>query len=174
MPIRTLGEVIFDLLLWKGNLRMAAKMISGTRMQVRRRKRVTLGSLLLGTLTGFGLAILRPLPSLGAEPFVYNIIRGLDFGNPGEVPQRDFYVNLGSSQGVRPGDELEVLRRIPSYDATNQRIYRDVTFPIARLKVIHSESNAAIARLEEMKDPAKVPVLEPHSVMLGDLVRRAR
>jgi len=133
-----------------------------------------LGTLSLGVLTGFLLAVLVPLPSLGAENFVYNIIRGIDFGNPGEVPQRDYYVNLGTSQGVRAGDELEVLRRIPSYDATNQKIYRDVTFPIARLKVIHAESNAAIARLDEMLDPAKVPVLEPHSVMLGDLVRRAR
>jgi hypothetical protein len=133
-----------------------------------------LGSLFFGFLTGLALALLLPLPSFGAENFVYNIIRGIDLGNPGESPQRDYYVNLGTSQGVRTGDELEVLRRIPSYDATNQKIYRDITFPIARLKVIHAENNAAIARLDEMVDPAKIPVLEPHAVMLGDLVRRAR
>jgi hypothetical protein len=131
-------------------------------------------SVALGLFTGLGLALFMPLPSLGAETFVYNIIRGVDFGNPGEVPHRDYYINLGTSQGIRAGDEVEVLRRVPSYDATNQKIYRDITFAIARLKVIHSESNASIARLDEMIDPAKVPVLEPHAVMLGDLVRPAR
>lgn len=135
---------------------------------------VAAGAVVAGALTGFLLALAFPLPSLGAETFVYNIIRGVDLGNEGESPQRDFYVNIGSGQGVRAGDELEVLRRVPSYDATNQKLYRDITFPIARLTVIHSEGNAAIARLDKMLSPEKVPVIEPHSVMIGDLVRKAR
>jgi hypothetical protein len=135
---------------------------------------VDAGVLLAGLLTGLVLALAFPLPSLGAESFVYNIIRGVDLGNEGESPQRDFYVNIGSSQGVRAGDDLEVLRRMPSYDATNQKLYRDITFPVARLTVIHAEGNAAIARLDKMLPPEKVPVIEPHSVMIGDLVRKAR
>lgn|GEM_PF-1543441 len=131
-------------------------------------------ALVAGVVTGLILALLLPLPSFGDDAFVYNIIRGIDLGNEGETPHRDFYVNLGAAQGVREGDALEVLRRVPSYDATNQKLYRDITFPIARLRVIHSEPNAAIARLDKMLDGAKVPVIEPSSVMIGDLVRRSR
>jgi hypothetical protein len=105
------------------------------------------------------------------EHFVYSVVKGLDFGNPGEQPQRDYYVNIGTNQGVKTGDRLEVLRRVPTYDVPSQKLYRDITFPFARLKVIHSESNAAIARLDGITAPEKTPVLSPSAVMVGDLVR---
>ena len=125
----------------------------------------------------FVLATLLALPGtfardvLAAEHFVYSVLKGLDFGNPGEQPQRDYYVNIGTNQGVRTGDKLEVLRRVPTYDVPSQKLYKDLTFPFATLKVIHAESNAAIARLEELSPPEKTPVLSPSAVMVGDLVR---
>lgn len=105
---------------------------------------------------------------------VISVLRSLDLGNTGEQPQRDYFVNMGSSQGIREGTVLEVLRKTPSYDLNSQTLYRDITFPIARLKVIHSESNIAIARLEKMLPPEKTPVIVPNSVMVGDAVRLAQ
>ena len=114
-------------------------------------------------------------PSRGnAEEFVvYSVYKALDLGNPGEVPQKDFYVNMGSSNGLHDGASLEVLRRSASYDLVSQKLYKDVTFPIARLKVIHVEGNAAIARLDKMLPPEKTPAVTPRAVMVGDLIRAA-
>ena len=129
--------------------------------------------LLSASLAATVLLTLSPLSrdARADEHFIYSVMRGLDFGNPGEQPQRDYYVNLGTNQGVRAGDKLEVLRRVATYDVPSQKLYKDLTFPFATLKVIHAESNAAIARLEELSPPEKTPVLSPSAVMVGDLVR---
>jgi hypothetical protein len=104
---------------------------------------------------------------------VYSIYRALDLGDPGEKPQKDYFVNMGSRQGIRPGTTLQVLRRVATYDLTSQKLYKDVQFPIAKLKVIHVEPNAAIARLDQMLPPEKTPAISPRAVMVGDLVRNS-
>ena len=112
-------------------------------------------------------------PASAEESIVYSIYKGLDFGNPGENPQKDFYVNIGTQQGVKPGSVLEVIRKIATYDLTSQKLYKDVVFPIAKIKVIHAEPNASIARLESMLPAEQTPVIVPRAVMVGDSVRSA-
>ncbi len=112
-----------------------------------------------------------PLADAEEESIVYSVYRAVDLGNPGEIPQKDFFVNLGSRQGVRAGSTLQVIRRMATYDATSQKLYKDVQFPIAKLKVIHSEPNASIARLDQILPAEKIPAISPRAVMVGDLVR---
>lgn len=104
---------------------------------------------------------------------VYGVYKALDLGNANEIPQKDFYVNMGKSNGVREGTVLEVMRRTPTYDAVSEKLYKEVTYPIAKLKVIHSENNAAIARLDKLLPPEKTPATNPRAVMVGDLVKIA-
>ncbi|HUP58550.1 MAG TPA: hypothetical protein VM598_13920, partial [Bdellovibrionota bacterium] len=105
-----------------------------------------------------------------ADYVVYSVYKELDLGYPGETPQKDFYVNMGTTQGLRPGTMLKVYRRVSTYDLMSEKLYRDVSFPIARLKVIHAENNAAVARLEKMLPIASTPAFSPRAVMVGDLV----
>jgi hypothetical protein len=121
-----------------------------------------------------GLGALAALPTataIAADYVVYSVFKPIDLGNPGEAPQKDYYVNMGSAQGVRPGSQLEVLRRISTYDLLNQKLYKDVTFPIARLKVIHVENNAAICRLDKLLPVDKTPEPGVRAVMVGDIVQ---
>jgi hypothetical protein len=104
---------------------------------------------------------------------VYSVYNALDLGNPGEKPAKDFYVNIGRSRGVNEGTILEVSRRTPTYDTVSEKLYKEVTFPIARLRVIHVEPTAAIARLEKMLPEDKTPAINPRAVMVGDLVKIA-
>jgi hypothetical protein len=113
-------------------------------------------------------------PTRANEYMVYSVLKALDFGNPGETPQKDYYVNVGSEQGVATGNVLEVVRRAATYDLTTQKLYKDAAYPIARLKVIHTEPTLSIARLESMNSAEKTPVISPRSVMVGDLVRPVR
>ncbi len=94
-------------------------------------------------------------------------------GNTSERPQKDYYVNMGTINGLRAGAQLEVRRRISTYDLVSEKLYRDVTFPIAKLKVIHVEDNAAICRLDKMTPPEKTPAIASHAVMVGDIVKMA-
>ena len=102
---------------------------------------------------------------------VYNVASSIPMGTPGEVRLKDYYVNMGSNQGLKKGDFLEALRRLPSYDLMDQEFSRDLIFPIAVLKVIHVQSNAAICRLEKMLPLQSTPSISPLSVMVGDYIR---
>jgi hypothetical protein len=128
---------------------------------------LVVSALLLGTF------LIPTYSAKSADFVVYSVYKELDMGNPGETPQKDFYVNLGSAQGVRAGSKLEVLRRLSSYDLQTEKLYKEVTFPIAHLKIIHVEPNAAIARLDKMLAADKTPAMTPRAVMIGDLVRPA-
>lgn len=117
------------------------------------------------------LASLYATGSYAAEYVVYSVFKPLDLGGGSEAPAKDYYVNMGSAQGVRAGSQLEVLRRISTFDLLNQKLYKDMTFPIARLKVIHVENNAAVCRLEKFLPVDKTPEPGIRAVMVGDLVQ---
>ncbi len=119
-----------------------------------------------GSIVGF------PTDAAANEFIVYGVYRPIDLGVAGEEPQKDFYVNMGSGQGLSKGATLEVYRRSATYDLGAQKLHQDVTFPIATLKVIHVEGNAAIARLDKMHPADKTPAISPRTVMVGDIVRR--
>ncbi len=121
----------------------------------------------------FGLgSLVLFAPSVQAyDHVVYSIYKNLDLGDPNDPPMKDYYVNMGTQQGLRKGAVLEVHRKVATYDLTSQKLYRDITFPIATLKVIHVESNAAIARLEKMTAAKDTPAMTPRAVMIGDFVR---
>jgi hypothetical protein len=122
----------------------------------------------------FGVCVAFPKLGNSADFVVYSVFKQLDMGNPGEIPQKDFYVNMGTAHGLSDGARLEVVRRVPTYDLESQKLFKDLTFPIGLLKVIHVESNAAVARLEKMHPADKTPVALPYAVMIGDMVRIAR
>lgn len=120
----------------------------------------------------FGATI--PGVALSGEAIVYSVFKGVDLGNANEDLQKDYFVNLGTNQGVEIGSTLEVARRNPSYDLTTEKLYKDLVFPFARLKVIHAEKDACIARVEKLYATDKTPVLVPRAVIVGDLVRRVK
>lgn len=124
-------------------------------------------------MTIIGCIVVLPSHVSADEFTVYSVYKALDLGNPGETPQKDYYVNMGRTQGIHEGSVLEVMRRNPTYDVVAEKLYKDVTFPIAKLKVIHVEPGASIARLEKMLAVEKTPAITPRAVMVGDLVKIA-
>ena len=128
---------------------------------------------ILSMLAAGGSIIALPSESGAADYTVYSVYKALDLGNPNEIPQKDYYVNMGQSQGVHDGSILEVIRKVSTYDLLSEKLYKEVSFPIARLKVIHTESYAAIARMEKLTPTEKTPAITPRAVMVGDTVRLA-
>lgn len=120
------------------------------------------------------LAMLTLSSVQAADPMVYGVYRPLEMGEPGEVVRKDYFVNIGTKQGVGNGSKLEVFRRQPTHDLVNNQYHSDTVFPIATLRVIHADANTAIARLESMKPLDKTPAISPLTVMAGDLVQLSR
>ncbi|MBS1963006.1 MAG: hypothetical protein JST04_12375 [Bdellovibrionales bacterium] len=115
--------------------------------------------------------VLTPTALSDETAIIYSVFKGIDLGNPNDAVQKDYFVNLGTNQGVRVGTVLEVARKSPSYDLTTEKLYKDLIFPFAQIKIIHAEKDASIARLEKLYSPDKTPVLVPRAVIVGDLVK---
>jgi hypothetical protein len=92
----------------------------------------------------------------------------------GEAIIKDFYVNLGTNHGVKAGSTLIAFREVTTADNLAQKSAAKVRFPVARLKVIHSEASAAVARLLEMLPAKETPASGYTNVMVGDLVELTR
>ena len=106
----------------------------------------------------------------GTERVIYSVYNHLHMGEPGEKSMRDFYVNMGSQQGVQVGTRLKVTRRVATFDVISKRLFKDMEVPLGFLKVIHVEDGSAIARLEDMVAPEKRPAVSPNAIVVGDLV----
>jgi hypothetical protein len=123
-------------------------------------------------LAVLGSVVAFPKSGTAADFMVYGVYRPLDLGDSAEPPARDYYINMGSAQGLTDGATVQVMRKMATYDLEAQKLYQDLTFPIATLKVIHVEPNAAVARLIKMTPVEETPSFAPRSIMVGDLVQR--
>ena len=83
---------------------------------------------------------------------------------------RDVYVNMGTNQGVKAGSTLDAYRVITTVDEINQKMGRNISFKIAKLKVIHAESDLAVARVTQFLPPESTPIGSYTNVMVGDEV----
>jgi hypothetical protein len=122
-------------------------------------------------LTGAQTSMAFDVKPIDTNHYIYGIYKSLPMGDENEVITKDFYVNVGTKQGLKAGQTLEVNRKIVTFDATSQKHQADMIVPIAKLKIIHVDSQASIARLEKMVSPEKAPAITPRAVMLGDYVR---
>ena len=136
------------------------------------------------TMTLIGVAVFQlcfqiwPMKALSADDLndstVYGTFAPLAMGNPGEVVHRDFYLSIGSKNGLKVGSKVEVLRKVPTHDLLTRKLQKDMVFSIAVLKVIHVEQTASVARVEKLLGDDNSPAVSPRAVMVGDFVRPTR
>jgi hypothetical protein len=88
----------------------------------------------------------------------------------GQPLYRDVYVNMGTNQGIKEGSALDAYRVITTVDELNQKTGRNISFKFARLKVIHAESDLAVARVTQFLAPDSTPLGSYTNVMVGDEV----
>lgn len=90
-------------------------------------------------------------------------------GVDNEVLKKNFYVNLGSKQGVRKGTLLDVFRIISVLDPYDDRKRVNYRVKIGELKVLHANDEAAITTFHKKEDK-DMPVLELDQFIVGDHV----
>jgi hypothetical protein len=87
---------------------------------------------------------------------------------------RDFYVNIGSEQGVKVGSILAVYRRQGVVDYYRNVLHDDLLVPVAHMRVIMAQKGMSVARIESLTPAKQIPVVEFNTVMLGDRVELAQ
>ncbi len=88
----------------------------------------------------------------------------------GQPLYRDVYVNMGTNQGIKAGSALDAYRVVTTVDELNQRVGKNLSFKIAKLKVIHAEPEMAVARVVQMLPPESTPLGSFTNVIVGDEV----
>ncbi|WP_408098498.1 hypothetical protein ACJVC5_06180 [Peredibacter sp. HCB2-198] len=116
------------------------------------------------------LTTLLMCQSLWAKSYViFSMAQDLPMGVENEVVRKNYYINMGTGQGVRKDSVVDVFRIISvqnPYDAKSRVNYK---VKIGELKIIHSMDNASIAMVNEY-EKENTPIFEIPQFMIGDHV----
>ena len=116
-----------------------------------------------------GLALIISTTAANAENFmIFNITQDFPLGIEGEVLRKNYYINMGSEQGLKSGTELAVYRTISINNpfAKNKKEVVNYKVKVGELKIIHAQSEHAIAMLSNFEKGNTY--FEIDSLMIGD------
>lgn len=99
---------------------------------------------------------------------IYSVAQDLPMGTDDQVIKKNFYVNMGSQQGLKKGTRLDVFRVVSVLDPYDNRKRVNYKVKVGELKVIHTNDEAAISVVHKLEE--EVPVLELDQFIVGDHV----
>jgi len=118
------------------------------------------------------LAGLLAIPSLSAKDYViFSIGQDITTDDSHTPGKKNYYVNLGGQQGLKEGTVLTVYRSISRLDPYEGKNRYNFDVRIGKLKVLHAENNAAIARKDEIFSGNDFPATDINDFMIGDKVK---
>lgn len=104
---------------------------------------------------------------------VFSVMQDVPMGEPNEIIHKNFYINMGTTDGVKNGTTLNIYRGILRSNPYSNNQQHNLSVKIAKVKVIHAEGNVCIAQLDAFEDPQNIPALDVRAVMIGDVVKVA-
>lgn len=105
------------------------------------------------------------------DHLIFSVSEEIPMGYENETLRRNYYVNIGSNQGVTKGAILDVYRVISKSNPYDDKKRVNYKIPIGQLEIIHSENESAIAFLKKKFDTANDPLFEINNLMIGDNVQ---
>ncbi len=101
---------------------------------------------------------------------IYSISQEIPMGYENEILKKNFYLNIGQNQGVKPGTTLDVFRVISNVNPYNDKRRVNHKVKIGQLSVLHSDDEAAIGSLKSLNNGKTAPLFEVNGFMIGDHV----
>lgn len=116
------------------------------------------------------LALLLSFNAFATDHVIYAVDQDIPMGYENEVIKKNFYVNMGSNQGLKNGTILGVYRTISKLNPYNNRSRVNYSVKIGEVEVLHTEENAAITQLKKLESSKQTPYFEINNFMIGDKV----
>lgn len=117
------------------------------------------------------LALLTFSPSILAKSYViFSLSQDLSMGEEKEVIRKNYYINMGSGQGVKKDSVLDVFRVVSVQNPYDNKKRVNYKVKIGELKVIHSSDEASIAMVNAYEKEENTPIFELPQFMVGDHV----
>lgn len=116
-------------------------------------------------------ALLLFTQNLWARSYViFSLAQDLPMGIENEQIRKNYYVNIGSGQGVKKDSILDVFRIVSIQNPYDNKKRVNYKVKIGELKVLHSSDEASIAMLNEYEKVDETPIFELPQFMVGDHV----
>lgn len=100
---------------------------------------------------------------------IFSMAQDLPMGFENEVVRKNYYINMGSSQGVKKNSVIDVFRIVSVQNPYDNKKRVNYKVKIGELKVLHTTDDAAIAMVNEY-EKEDVPIFELNQFMIGDHV----
>lgn len=118
----------------------------------------------------FFLATFFIAQSIYARSYViFSMAQDLPMGFDNEVVRKNYYINMGTGQGIKKDSVVDVFRIISVQNPYDNKKRVNYKVKIGELKVLHSSEEAAIAVVNEY-EKEDVPIFELNQFMIGDHV----
>ena len=85
----------------------------------------------------------------------------------------DIVLNAGASAGLSEGMTLALMRKVPVLDPYRDNQQRELEVEYGTVKIIHVQSDIAVARLEKIEPIKSGLAMGTRAVFVGDYVGRA-
>lgn len=108
--------------------------------------------------------------SLMARSYViFSLAQDLSMGVENEVVRKNYYVNIGSGQGVKKDSVLDVFRIVSVQNPYDNKKRVNYKVKIGELKILHASDDASIAVVSDY-EKEDTPIFELSQFMVGDHV----
>lgn len=108
--------------------------------------------------------------AIAKDYVIYSIAQDIPMGNKEEIIRKNFYVDMGATQGVKKGSVLDVYRVVSVLDPYESKKRFNHRVKIGEVKVLHAEDSSAIGVLNKLEEAEETPVFEVGKMMIGDIV----
>jgi hypothetical protein len=108
--------------------------------------------------------------AIAKDYVIYSIAQDIPMGNKGEIIRKNFYVDMGTNQGLKKGSLLDVYRVVSVLDPYESKKRYNHRVKIGEVKILHTEDSSAIATLNKLENDEETPVFEIGKMMIGDIV----
>ncbi len=106
----------------------------------------------------------------GKDFIIYSITQDFPMGYEKEVLKKNFYINMGESQGLKSGTTLDVYRKVSRLDPYTSKKMHNHKVKIGELEVIHAEQQTSITKLKKYSMNESHIQFEIRKFMIGDKV----
>jgi hypothetical protein len=113
---------------------------------------------------------LLSLNAFARDHLIYSVAEEIPMGYENEVTKKNFYLNIGTNQGVSEGTVLDVYRVVSRSNPYENLKRVNYKIKIGEIKVLHSDDEAAIGIMTQLKDEQDTPLIHLKGFMIGDHV----
>lgn len=118
----------------------------------------------------FLLFILTSFSIQAREHLIYSIEQEIPMGYDEEELKKNYFVNIGTNQGVEKGTKLDVYRIISKLNPYDDQKRINHKIKVGEMQVLYSTDEAAIAIMSKYNDDKNTPLFELEDFMIGDHV----